>query len=45
MREIAKSLKRLYESGQLTREDIMKRVEKGTITIDEYHWIVGDEIV
>lgn len=43
VRAIVESLKRLYESGWLTKEQVMQRVEKGTITIDEYHYIVGDD--
>lgn len=43
MRTIAQSIKRLYESGQLTREQVAARVEKGTITLEEYHWIIGEE--
>ena len=41
-RAIIESLKRLYEAGRLTKEQLMERVEKGTITIEEYHYIVGD---
>ena len=43
MRVIAQTIKRLYESGQLTREQVTERVEKGTITLEEYNWIVGEE--
>lgn len=43
MRAIVESLKRLYEAGRLTREQIAARVEKGTITLEEYHYIVGDD--
>lgn len=42
IRAIVESLKRLYEAGRLTKEQLMERVEKGTITIEEYHYIVGD---
>lgn len=44
MRKIVEVLKRLYESGQLSREQLAERVEKGTITLDEYHDIVGDDV-
>lgn len=43
MRVIVESLKRLYEQGRLTKEQVMERVEKGTITLAEYHEIVGEE--
>lgn len=42
VRAIVESLKRLYDAGRLTKEQVMARVEKGTITIDEYHYIVVD---
>lgn len=41
MRKIVESLKRLYEQGRLTQEQLADRVEKGTITIEEYNEIVG----
>lgn len=44
MREIVKSLKRLYEAEKLTEEQLAARVEKGTITLEEYHLIRGDEL-
>ncbi len=40
MRKIVESLKRLYEQGRLTQEQLADRVEKGTITIEEYNEIV-----
>lgn len=43
MRRIAEVLKRLYKSGQITREQLAERVEKGTITLDEYNEIIGEE--
>lgn len=42
MRKIVESFKRLYEAGRLTKEQLLDRVEKGTITIDEYNYIVGE---
>lgn len=42
MRILIESLKRLYENGKVTKEQLQKRVEKGTITIDEYNYIVGE---
>ncbi len=43
MRTLVKSLKRLYESRQLTKEQIRERVAKGTITEEEYKYITGEE--
>ena len=40
MRKIVESLKRLYEQGRLTQEQLADRVEKGTITIEEYNEIM-----
>ena len=42
MRAIVESLKRLYEAGRLSKEQLMERVEKGTITIEEYNYIIGE---
>lgn len=41
MRKIVDSLKRLYEAGRITREQLSERVEKGTITLAEYNSITG----
>lgn len=41
MRKIVESLKRLYETGRITREQLSERVEKGTITLAEYNSITG----
>lgn len=41
MRTIAQSLKRLYDSGRLTLEQLEDRVEKGTITQEELNEIIG----
>lgn len=40
MRILIESLKRLYEDDKLTKEQLLKRVEKNTITIEEYNYIV-----
>lgn len=40
MRKIVESLKRLYEQGRLTKEQLAARVEKGTISLDEYNEII-----
>lgn len=39
---LVQSLKRLYNKGRLTKEQIKERVEKGTITQEEYEYIVGE---
>lgn len=36
------SLKRLYEAGRLTKEQVKERVTKGTITEDDYEKITGE---
>ena len=41
MRTLVESLKRLYEDGRLTKERLLQRVEKNTITIEEYNYITG----
>lgn len=40
MRTLVESLRRLYLSGKLTLEQIQARLEKGTITQEEYEYIV-----
>lgn len=42
MRKIVESLKRLYDQGRITQEQLADRVEKGTITIEEYNEIIGE---
>lgn len=42
MRKIVESLKRLYDQGRITQEQLAARVEKGTITIEEYNEIIGE---
>lgn len=39
---LVKSLKRLYESGRLTKEQIAQRVEKGTIDTEDYEYITEE---
>lgn len=39
---LVESLKRLYETGRLTREQVMERVTKGSITEREYHIITSE---
>ncbi len=43
MSTLVNSLKRLYEAGRLTKEQVAERVKKGTINEDEYAYIVGEE--
>lgn len=45
MRMLIDSLKRLYKSGRLTKEQIKDRVVKGTINETEYKEITGEEYV
>ncbi len=42
MRTLVESLKRLYHAGRLTLEQIQARLEKGTITQEEYDYIIGE---
>lgn len=42
-RILVNSLKRLYENGRLTIEQIAERVVKGSITAEEYLYITGEE--
>lgn len=42
MRILVESLKRLYKTGRLTLEQIQARLEKGTITQEEYDYIVEE---
>jgi uncharacterized XkdX family phage protein len=41
-RMLVESLKRLYEAGRVTREQIADRVEKGTVSAEEYEVITGE---
>lgn len=43
MRILVESLKRLYESGRVTKEQLSRRVEKGIISQQEYDYIVGEQ--
>ena len=42
MRALVNSLKRLYDTGKLTKEQLKARVEKGTINESEYEEITGE---
>lgn len=41
MRTIAIVIKRLYDNGELSKEQLAQRVEKGTITLEEYNEIIS----
>lgn len=41
MRTIAIVIKRLYDNGDLSKEQLAQRVEKGTITLEEYNEIIS----
>ncbi|MGN1211977.1 MAG: XkdX family protein [Candidatus Cryptobacteroides sp.] len=43
MRTLVESLKRLYKKGTLTQEQIAERVEKGSISAEEYEYITGEK--
>ena len=43
MRILVESLKRLYNSGKITKNDIKDRVAGGKIIEDEYEYIVGEK--
>lgn len=42
MRMLTDSLKRLYEKGKLNKEQVSKRVEKGSISKEEYEYITKE---
>jgi uncharacterized XkdX family phage protein len=41
MRTLVDSLKRLYNTGRITKEQIAERVSKGSISTEEYEEITG----
>ena len=41
MKAVVMSLKRLHDAGRLTQQQVWERVEKGTITDEEYRYIIG----
>ena len=43
MRILIESLKRLYKSGKITKENVSARVKSGKITKDEYEYIAGEK--
>ncbi len=42
MRILAESIKRLYVSGKLTKAQVAERVQKGSISAEEYANITGE---
>ena len=43
MRVLVESLKRLYDKGRLTRQQVLEREQKGSISAEEYVYITGEE--
>ena len=43
MSTFTESLKRLYERGRVTKEEILDRVVSGKITKDQYNELMGIE--
>ena len=41
MRILVESLKRLYKKGKVTKKKLQEMVDAGTITQDEYNYIIG----
>ena len=39
---LVESMKRLYQDGKITKENISARVKSGKITEDEYEYITGE---
>ena len=40
---LVESMKRLYQSCKITKENVSARVKSGKITKDEYEYIVGEK--
>lgn len=43
MRTLVESIKRLYVGEKLTKAQVSDRVQKGSISADEYAYITGEE--
>lgn len=43
MKAVVASFQRLYKAGKVTKDDMKKRVARGTITEDEYKVITGED--
>lgn len=41
MRTLVESLKRLYKKGKVTKKKLQEMVDAGTITQDEYNYVIG----
>ena len=39
---LVESMKRLYQDGKITKENVSARVKYGKITEDEYEYITGE---
>ena len=40
---LVESMKRLYQGGKITKENVKVRVKSGKITVDDYEYIVGEK--
>ena len=40
---LVESMKRLYQSGKITKANVSERVKSGKIAEDEYEYIVGEK--
>ena len=40
---LVESMKRLYQDGKITKENVSARVKSGKITVDDYEYIVGEK--
>ena len=40
---LVESMKRLYKSGKITKENVKVRVKSGKITVDNYEYITGEK--
>ena len=43
MRILVESIKRLYVGEKLTKAQVYDRVQKGSISVEEYAYITGEE--
>ena len=39
---LVESMKRIYQDGKITKENVSARVKSGKITEDEYEYITGE---
>lgn len=40
---LVESMKRLYQSGKITKANVVTRVKTGKITSDDYEYITGEK--